>query len=519
MRKKLIVILFFFSQFNISSAQSEGLLFISNRDSYQNIFSALITNSYEIVHQWVHPSPVHSTGYLQYDSSLIVPLVIDNPLMPIDNKPGGRFQKLSWNNEVIWDFEFFDTLYTPHHDIEPLPNGNILVICWEVKTREEAINMGRQTIANEIWPTMIVELQPPNGDIVWEWHIWDHLIQDIDPSLPNYGIISDHPELFNINLGAPVNYSNGDWLHVNAIDYNEELDQIIFSSRHMNEVYIIDHSTTTEEAASHSGGNSGRGGDILYRWGNPMNYDRGTNEDTRIIAPHAANWINPIYPGGGNILIFNNNPESANLGHSSEVIEIQPPVNEIGEYYIGENGKYGPEDVSWSYGGDSSFFSGWQSGAVRLSNGNTLITVSQQRYIFEVDSLNNIVWDCHTGGNLGFSDYPLRTTKIEFEIFNENDFHAPIADNFELLDNFPNPFNPSTTIHYELYRDTDVKVIIYDLLGNKIKTLVNNYQYSGYKSIKWYAKNEQEHKISSGLYLYTLQVGKNVEVKKMLLLK
>ena len=519
MKNKFIMFLFCILHVDFSLGQSSGLLLISNRDSYQNIFSALVTDSYEIFHQWDHPSAVHSTAYIQNDSTLIVPLVIDNPLMPIGNKPGGRFQKLSWDNEVIWDFNFFDTLYTPHHDIEPLPNGNILVICWEVKSREEAISMGRQTISNEIWPTMIVELQPPHGNVVWEWHIWDHLIQDIDPSLPNYGQISDHPERFNINLGAPVGNSNGDWLHVNAIDYNEELDQIIFSSRHMNEIYIIDHSTTTGEAASSSGGNSGKGGDILYRWGNPMNYGRGTNDDMRIIAPHAANWIKPGYPGGGNILIFNNNPVTSNTGVSSEVIEIQPPLNAYGHYFIEEGEKYGPENIFWSHGGDSSFFSGWQSDAVRLSNGNTLITVSQQRYIFEVDSLNNILWDCHTGGNLGFSDYPLRSTKIEFEFFNENNLSPSIVYNFKLLQNYPNPFNPTTIIHYNLYENAFVNIVIYDLKGNKVKNLVNNYQNIGQKVIQWDAKNEQNHRVAAGVYFYNFQAGEYSQTKKMLLLK
>ncbi len=500
-------------------SQSEGLLLLSNRDLYQNNFTALISNDYQIFHQWNHPASVHSTSYFFDDSTIITPLVIDNPIMPIPNHAGGRFQKLNWNNEVIWDFTFFDTLFTPHHDIEPLPNGNILVICWEVKSAEEAINMGRQNISSEIWPTMIVELQPPEGNIVWEWHLWDHLIQDVDPSLSNFGNISEHPELFDINLNGPVSFDNGDWLHVNAIDYNEELDQILFSSRSLNELYIIDHSTTSEEAASHVGGNSGKGGDFLYRWGNPMNYHRGDTIDTRIVAPHAANWIKDNYPGGGNILIFNNNPNTSNTGSSSEVIEIQPPINFDNNYIINEDESYGPQTPIWSFGADSSFFSAWQSDVVRLKNGNTLITVSQQRYIFEVDINDNIVWQCHTGGNLNFMGYPLRSTKIEFEWLNNNIKDSFIENKYKLFQNYPNPFNPVTTLRYDLPEYGFVNIIIYDLLGNVINQLVNEVQNSGYKSIQWNANNNQGHPVSAGVYLYSIEAGDIRQTKKMILLK
>ena len=506
-------------QLNICLCQSDGLLLVSNRDTYQNIFTALVTNDYQIYHQWSHPTSVHSVAYFQDDSTLIVPLVIENPIMPVVNKPGGRFQKLNWNNEVIWDFDFYDSLYTPHHDIEPLPNGNILAICWEVKTMQEAIDMGRQNISSSLWPTMIVELSPPSGSVVWEWHIWDHLIQDIDPSLSNYGNVSNHPELLDINLGGPVDNINGDWLHVNAIDYNEELEQIIFSSRHMNEIYVIDHSTTTEEAASHLGGNSGKGGDILYRWGNPMNYGRGTIDDIKIIAPHDAHWIKQNHPGGGNILIFNNNPDQFNMGNSSEVIEIIPPIGPSGNYFINEDDPFGPETIHWSHGGDSSFFSGWQSGAERLENGNTLITVAQQRYIFEVDSDNNILWQCHTGGNLGWIDYPLRSTKIESELFVSTLNHQLISDNFQLNQNYPNPFNPVTHISYNANDKNFNRIFIYDINGKFIRSLKSQRKSRETFSAKWNGTDQLGKLVSAGIYIYTVGEGQAMIRKKMTLLK
>ena len=92
------------------------------------------------------------------------------------------------------------------------------------------------------------------------------MIQDVNSLLPNYGQISAHPELVDINLVQFTNPNEGDWLHTNSIDYKPVLDQIVFSSRHLDKIFIIDLSTTTADAASHTGGNSGMG-EIYYNAG------------------------------------------------------------------------------------------------------------------------------------------------------------------------------------------------------------------------------------------------------------
>ena len=359
----------------------------------------LIDNQTNVVNVWTHESGVASIPYLLEDSTLLYPYRVENPSMNAAGV-GGGISKYSWNGDLLWDYTIGNETYQHHHDIEPLQNGNILVLLWERKTAQEAFAAGRQTInnpLNQIWSEAIFELElvgNNDANIVWEWYLWDHLIQDVDPSLPNFGDIADHPELQDINYdnsesGPPTTRPggpNGDWKHFNAIDYNPELDQLVISSRTHDEIYIIDHSTTTEEAATHMGGNSGMGGDYLYRWGNPHAYNRGTDSNHILKDPHGVNWIPPGYPGAGNIIIFNNNHTS-----NSAVIEIVTSFSENGIYFLDNNMPFGPEEPLWIYTG--SFHTEMQGGAFRLPNGNTLITDCDDGYIFEVTQDNYIVWD------------------------------------------------------------------------------------------------------------------------------
>jgi hypothetical protein len=219
-------------------------------------------------------------------------------------------------------------------------------------------------------------------------------VQEYDSTKKNYGDVSNHPELIDINFGP----AKADWTHVNSVDYNEEFDQLLICSRELNEIWVIDHSTTTEEAAGHSGGNYGKGGDILYRWGNPQSYRAGNENDRQLFNPHDANWIEPGCPGEGNILIFNNQRELENepnpsLRKYSTVDEIETPVDKRGNYYrIG--GAFGPVTPIWSYQDSDPhyFYSYHLSGAQRLPNGNTLICEGAKGKFFEVTPEKGIVW-------------------------------------------------------------------------------------------------------------------------------
>ena len=90
---------------------------------------------------------------------------------------------------------------------------------------------------------------------------------------------------------------------------------------------------------------------------------------------------------------------------------------------------------------------------------------------------------------------------------------------FALHQNYPNPFNPITTLRYDLPENSLVNIIIYDMLGREVKTLVNTTQDAGFKSVVWNATNDHGKPVSAGVYLYQIQAGDFVQTKKMVLLK
>lgn len=352
----------------------------------------------QIVHAWPGPNdPALSVYFYGNDGSIIRTTLLEDDDTFRAGGFGGRIQIIDWNGTVTWQFDYQTSEHCLHHDIEVLPNGNILMIAWEMKYNFEVIQAGRDPALftdTELWPETIIEVEPTGpttGDIVWEWHVWDHLIQDYDPGKDNYGVVEDHPELLDINH---IKLKTKDWIHFNAIDYNEALDQILVTSRFLDEFYIIDHSTNTSEAAVHTGGLRGRGGDLLYRWGNPQGYGLGTADDRILYAPHDASWIEPGCPGEGNILVFNNGKNRPVTEYSS-VEEIAPPIDGDGNYTWVPGTIYEPADPLWNYTAPvpTDFYASASSGAQRLPNGNTLICEADEGYFFEVTQSKSIVWD------------------------------------------------------------------------------------------------------------------------------
>jgi hypothetical protein len=322
---------------------------------------------------------------------------------------------------------------------------------WERKTPAEFLAAGlKPELAgtSDVLVDCLIEVQPSGktgGKIVWEWHLWDHLIQDIDSTKANFGDVAAHSELVDVNFarnggpafanlarfaGPPPNQGDPkkddakkpdakndpldrlkgigyvgaaggrkfagflpDWIHGNSVAYNAKLDQVMLSAREFSEVWIIDHATTTAEAAGHKGGRYGNGGDLLYRWGNPQAYRAGSAKDQRLFNQHDAHWIPEGLPGEGHLLVFSNGGRRPD-GNYSTVDEVVLPVNVDGRSERKAGAAFGPEAATWSYSAPnkSDFFAPFMAGSQRLANGDTLVSTGFGGVIFEVTPDKKIVW-------------------------------------------------------------------------------------------------------------------------------
>ncbi len=306
---------------------------------YTLVFPLSSTKTYlidmqgRVVRMWQSRYMAGQDAYLLENGNLLRSAdLAENEAFFAGASKGGRIQEFTWDGKLVWDYLFHNQTQIRHHAITRLPNGNILMIVWERKTPQQAIAAGvKPELAGktDMLVDALIEVKPTgktSGKIVWEWRLWDHLIQDHDRSKANYGDVAAHPELVDANFARRagggfggfflpptppkkdepkemakddkkskddnlnrlkglgyIGASGGrkfagffpDWTHVNAVSYDSRLDQIMLSPREFNEVWIIDHSTTKAQAASHEGGKYGKGGDILYRWGNPRRYRTG----------------------------------------------------------------------------------------------------------------------------------------------------------------------------------------------------------------------------------------------------
>ena len=298
---------------------------------------------------------------------------------------GGIIKILNIDGSISWEFTYASANMLAHHDVDILPNGNVLFLAWERIDAATAQQAGVNT-AVDIFPEVLVEVDPNTDQVVWEWHSFNHMVQDMDDTLPNFGIVKNNPQLINFNYQE---IDNGDLMHANGLDYDAVKDVIYMSVNFYSEVWVIDHSTTSAEAATDMGGNSNKGGNLIYRFGNPETYNNDVGERL-FFNNHFPNLLENNEPGAGNILIYVNNGDNI---EQSTVYELEMP--DTFNLSIDSNNE---PDIVWSFT-DADLYHPRISGAVRLQNGNTLICEGDYGF-WEVTNSKEIVWKYN-----GFSNF------------------------------------------------------------------------------------------------------------------
>ena len=317
----------------------------------------------EIVHSWAAEWHPGNSVYLMDDGRMLrASDYSENPMPPLRaGGNGGRVDLFEWDGSIAWSVVVSTDFKRQHHDMEPLPSGNVALIVWERKLADEVLAAGRDPgllSEDELWPDTIVEYTPA-GDIEWEWHVWDHLVQSRDPALPTFGQPVDHPD--KVDLNYVRGEGKADWQHVNSLAADAAGERFLMSVHGFDELWIVDRAT----------------GALAWRWGNPEAWGGGTPADRELFGQHDAQWIAAGRPGAGNILVFDNGAGRPD-GDFSRVLELTED-----------------KEIVWVYRGDplESFFSRNISGAERLWSGATLICEGRTGRLFEVTTGGERVWE------------------------------------------------------------------------------------------------------------------------------
>lgn len=511
-----------------------------------NTTTYLINKCGQEVHKWESKYRPGLSAYILPDGSLLRSGNVNNPVFMLGGGAGGIIEKIGWDGNLLWSYRISDSIMCQHHDIYPMPNGNVLAIVWESKSYEEVVAAGRNpTIADKNgWFEKIIEIAPTglnSGTIVWQWSAWEHLVQNYDEGKKNYGAIEQEFGRININYTIDFNPKILEWLHCNSVDYNKDLDQILISAYGFGEVWVIDHSTTTEEASSKAGGKYGKGGELLYRWGNPAAYNLGAPHDRKLFGQHNAHWIPNKNSDDGKIMIFNNGVARPTMNYSSVDIII-PPIGENGNYIRENNETFGPAEQDWIYTDSvpGNFFASNFSSAQRLPNGNILLCLGPGGQFFEVTPNNKTVWryvspvtvsgivkqgsnasgnsvfkaDFYPASFEGFAGKELKSSKpIELDPYPSLCITSTVLESDNKNEGvriFPNPVEDVLGICYTENQALPVGISLVNSLGTEVYSQMNSPEGS-------YISEVNISNLPSGMYVLKLFYASSLIAKQIII--
>lgn len=494
----------------------------------------LLDNCGQVINEWNSQYRPGNSVYLMPNGNIVRAGRLDDGSSNIAfGGQGGIIEMFDWDGNIIWSYTYSSNQFRHHHDAFPMPNGNVLILAATVINEADAIQAGRdpnKLDENELYNERIFEVEPvgaTGGNIVWEWNAIDHVIQDFDASKDNFGVVENNPGKIDINFLNGFNAENN-WLHINSIQYDEERDQIVVSPRRMSEIWIIDHNTTTAEAA-------GTAGDLLYRWGNPQAYRQGTAADQKLFGQHTPYFIPSGYPNEGKLMVFNNG--FRRLPEYSQVDIIDPPIDVNGNYIYTTGTAYGPQNTDFTFPEippttNSEFYSAIVSNAQQLPNGNILVCEGREAYFFELNENNEIVWEYQVpisnaddsayeqGGPAPILTFSFRAIKygLDYPAFVGRDLtpnpplelNPNISSCLNILNNetfnetnvsvYPNPTTNSVTINTSKPIN---KIELFSVTGHKINEIIDS-------------KTISLREVSQGIYFIKLHSDGAVISKKII---
>lgn len=353
-----------------------------------------------IVHTWQRPGALGLSAELLDDGSLL--RAVDPVAGTAEGHGrwdvfggglGGRIERVGWDGTLLWSYDVVSDARIQHHAVEAMPNGHVLVVEWTYVDAATAIAAGRDPATVDetgLWIDAIEEIAPRGtngGEVVWAWRAVDHL--------------GEGPRKLDVNRALFA--FPADWSHINAVTYDPVRDEVLLSVRTFSEVWVLDHSTTTEEAAGDAGGRHGVGGDLIYRWGNPAAYGAGSAADQRLFVQHDVRVVPEGWDGAGDFTVFNNGP----LPHwgRSAVTQWTPERDEEG-FYLLRDGRFGPDDAVWEVSPEltPTFGSGFMSGAQRLVDGTTMVVEALHARVSYLDPEGEVLYSYDASERLGTGD-------------------------------------------------------------------------------------------------------------------
>ena len=346
--------------------------------------SLLVDKSGNTVYEWNFDTKLGNDFELLPDGKSIGMFKRSEPVVSFGGY-GGIVKIFDETGTETWSYDYVNGNDIGHHDVEMLPNGNVIFLVWEEIDATEAQAAGVNFSSN-VYTEKLIEVNPNTNEVEWEWRSWDHIVQEYDSNALNYNSVANNPQRININYYINP---NGDFMHANGIDYDTDKDILYISVNYFSEIWAIDHSTTISEASGSSGGNYNKGGDLLYRFGNPSTYNNTLGTRT-FYNNHFPNLLENGVPGAGNILVYGNSGPDGLEQSTVYEMKLPEPLSLL------PNTNNEPTTV-WSFTDEELSF-GKISGADRLANGNTLICEGDFG-MWEVTPNGEIVWKYESEGS------------------------------------------------------------------------------------------------------------------------